>query len=248
MNVKSFSVTASVLLLVMASFPACNQTNSKKGNIESLMTTDHCSKAAAVTNKITAFSKTSIYTISKDKILVAFLKDSLEHAISFGKDAAENTILSAMTTGNAHSSDIRAITNMFADIHNHPKGTAPSSGDLYGLIQLATANIDYKTRYVITNGNGIYALTVVDLEAATNFVKKYPSISNPGYQPGFPDSLVDEFNRTRAVYSVKDETVMAFILKKYNTGVLLLKQSDDGKFKCIATKEVDDSAGLNNYT
>ncbi len=226
---------------------ACNQTGSKKRIIQSQFDITPCTEAEEALKKITAFSKTGIFSIAKDKIQAAFSADGLEHAISFGKDEGGNIIISAINTGNAHSSTVVAVTNMFADIHNHPKGTPPSSGDLYGFIYMATENTLHEKRFVITAGNDVYAMAIVDPEAARDFVIKYPKVSNPGYQPAFPDSLVNEFNRIRAVYAVKDETAMAFLLKKYNTGVVLLKQADNGIFTCIETGEIGDPVHINNY-
>ncbi|HEX7844589.1 MAG TPA: hypothetical protein VF476_02245 [Chitinophagaceae bacterium] len=105
---------------------------------------------------------------------------------------------------------------------------------------MATENKEYETRYIITAGEAVYAFVLTDLKTASEFVRKYPKVSNPGFQPGFPDFLVDEFNRLRAVHAASDEMTMAFILKKYNAGVTLLKQDDKGIFKSIETKAFAD--------
>ncbi len=246
MKIKPLSAIAIALLLTIAVSIACNQTESKVGNIRSL-SPDPCAEAEATANKATTLSQTGFYSTAKDKIRAAFAEDGLEHAISFGKDAAGNNINSAMSTGNGHSSHIEAGTNIFADIHNHPKGTPPSSGDLYGFIGMAADNSHYETRYIITAGDVVYALVIVNLKAAKDFVTKYPKVSNPGYQPGFPDSLVDEINQMKAVYAATDEMATAFILDKYNTGVALLKQESDGNFKRLVTVEATDPTGSKKY-
>ncbi len=234
--VSSFAVTVVLTINV-----GCNEA----GSVQS---SSLCSEAEQGTQKATEFATNKTFSTAKTAIETAFEKDSLEHAISFGKDAADNIIISAMITGNGHSSSLETVTNMFADIHNHPKGTPPSSGDLYGFISLAAENKRYETRYIITAAGLVYALVLVDLQTARNFVTKYPKVSNPGYQPGFPDSLVDESNRVKAIYSINDEMAFAYILKKYNAGVVLLKQDNSGAFQCLETKEFTNSTVLKTYS
>lgn len=244
MKIKLLSALAPALLLMLVASLACNQTGSKNSNSQSSLPIDTCPEVQENANKATSFSQTNIYSTAKANIQAAFNMDSLEHAVSFGKDANGKNISSAMSTGSGHSSGLGTVTNLFADIHNHPKGTPPSSGDLYGFINLATENSIYDTRFIVTTSGVVYAFVIIDLQIAQNFATKYPKVSNPGYQPGFPDSLVDEFNKLKAVYAASDEMVMAFILEKYNAGVALLKQDDKGIFKRLNTRETIDPNGL----
>lgn len=252
MKIKFLPSLTVVVLLTLVIIFACNQADStnkgkEKTDNASSIETDPCAEIQSRANKATVFSQSNIYSTAKANIQAAFKKDGLEHAVSFGEDANGNEIISAMSTGTGHSSGIGSVTNMFADLHNHPKGTPPSSGDLYGFINKTSESGLYETRYIVTTGGSVYAFVIIDLQVAQDFVTKYPKVSNPGYQPGFPDSLVDEFNRVKAVYATSDEMAMAFILEKYNAGVALLKQDDNGIFRRLNTKEVTDSNGLKKY-
>jgi hypothetical protein len=244
MKSKLHSPLTIVLLLTVTIILACNHADSAHKDSKSQ---DPCTEAQEAVNNATGFSQSNIYSTAKANIQVAFSKDSLEHAISFGKDANGNNIISPISTGSGHSSELGTVTNMFADIHNHPKGTPPSSGDLYGFISKAAENTLYETRYIVTTSGSVYALVIIDLKIARDFVTKYPKVSNPGYQPAFPDSLVDEFNKLKAFHAATDEMAMAFILEKYNAGVALLKQDEKGNFMRINTKEATDPNGLKIY-
>ncbi len=240
-----FKQLSSLILIVALSMSAitlaCNHSDSAHNDSQPI---DPCTEAEITASNATKLSQTIIYSTAKANIQAAFNTDGLEHAISFGKDANNNIIISAMSTGTGHSSGIGAVANLFADIHNHPKGTPPSSGDLYGFINIAMENRLFETRYIVTASGAVYAFVIIDLQMARDFVTKYPKVSNPGYQPGFPDSLVDEFNKLKAVYAASEEMAMAFMLKKYNAGVALLKQDANGIFKRLNTKEATDTNGL----
>ncbi len=247
MKIKLFSALAAALLLMLLTSITCKQAGSKNNNSQPSLPIDPCIESQSNSIKAKIFSKSNIYSKAIANIKNAFSNDSLEHAISFGKDVSGNNIISAMSTGSGHSTGLEIIDNMFADIHNHTKETPPSSGDLYGFINMATENRHYETRYIITANGIVYALVIIDLQTARNFVIKYPKVTNPGYQPGFPDSLVDEFNELKGIYAASDEMAMAFILGKYNVGVALLKQDDHGNFKRLNTKKITNSNGLKTY-
>ena len=247
MKIKLFSALTAVLFLMLLTSFTCKQVGSKNNNSQSSLAINPCIESQATSNKASIFSQSNIYSTAKANIKNAFNRDSLEHAISFGKDVNGNIINSAMSTGSGHSSGLEKVTNMFADIHNHSKETPPSSGDLYGFINMATEYRLYETRYIVTANGFVYAFVIIDLQVARDFVIKYPKVSNPGYQPGFPDSLVDEFNELKGVYAASDEMAMAFILEKYNVGVALLKQDNHGSFKRLNTKEITYSNGLKKY-
>lgn len=247
MKIKLFSALTAVLFLMLLTSFTCKQVGSKNNNSQSSLAINPCIESQATSNKASIFSQSNIYSTAKANIKNAFNRDSLEHAISFGKDVNGNNITSAMSIGSGHSSGIETVANMFADIHNHSKETPPSSGDLYGFINMATEYRLYETRYIVTANGFVYAFVIIDLQTACNFVIKYPKVSNPGYQPGFPDSLIDEFNELKGVYAASDEMAMAFILEKYNVGVALLKQDNHGSFKRLNTKEITYSNGLKKY-
>lgn len=208
---------------------------------------DPCQQAQAGSLGATALAGNSVYSTAKSSIMTAFANDGNEHGISFGKDANGNIISSSMSTGGTSSGNIPPIGNQFADLHNHPSGNPPSSGDLYGFIEKAANNHGY-IRYIVTSAGNVYALVLTDPVAAASFINQYPKVQNPGFEPTFPDDLVDEEREIRYGYGATEEMSFAFILSKYNAGVALLKQDTDGNFKRLNTEEITDSNGSKTYT
>lgn len=206
---------------------------------------DPCEDAKPGADKATSFSQNSTYNTAKSNIQAA-ASDGNEHGISFGKNTNGVIITSTMSNGGDHSGTVGNVDNVFADLHNHPGNSPPSSGDFYGFIDRASAHNTYETRYVVTPNGTVYALVVTNLQAAQAFNTTHPRVNNPGYEPGFPDGIVDEINEMKGFYGATDEMAMAFILEKYNTGIALLKQDSNGNFKRLNTKETTVN-GQKNY-
>jgi hypothetical protein len=206
---------------------------------------DPCEEAKAGAAAATLFAKDSLYHAALANIKNAFALDMKEHCISFGKDAANNIISSAISNGGATSGKVPSITNAFADLHNHPNNLPPDAGDFYGLIDINKTNHDYKTRFVVTANGTVYALLVTDPATALAFTEKYPRQppAYPGGPPGFPVAIVDEAREMKYQYHCTDEMVLAFILQKYNAGLSLLKQHSNGTFKKIITIVSKDGSG-----
>ncbi|MCH5597053.1 hypothetical protein [Niabella ginsengisoli] len=183
--------------------------------------------------------------------------DNKEHMISFGKDWSGKVIKSDAFAGNINNGSIPSISNRFADIHIHTDQSPPSSGDIYGFIDEVIIDSNY-IRYVATPNGLMYALILTNKQSAINFNLKYPrrpgiTVQNADgssikYQPTFPQILVDEFDQIKGWGGASKELATAFLLAKYNTGVALLKEDDDGSFRRLITKETKDRNGNKIYT
>ena len=198
---------------------------------------DPCEEAKTGAIHATLFAKDSLYKVALTNIKNAFRSDMKEHCVAFGKDTTDNIIASGISNGSTKGGKVPAITNAFADLHNHPNNVPPDAGDLYGLIDINKNNHDYKTRFVVTPDGTLYALLVTDTAAAFAFTKKHPR-QPPAFNggpPGFPVAIVDESREMKYQYHCTDEMVMAFILEKYHAGVSLLKQDSKGIFNKITT-------------
>lgn len=218
------------------------------GGNPGLPQSDPCADAQAGAAKATALSSSSVYEAAKASIQTA-ANDGKEHGISFGKDASGNIITSTVSTGTGNSGTTNPITNKFADLHNHLNNLPPSSGDLYGFIDIISNSSQFEIRYVVTANGTVYALVVTDLQAAITFNNLYPrQPPMPGYEPDFPVDVVNEFNEMVQAYGATDEMAMAFILEKYNAGIALLKQDSSGNFKRLGTEETVDQDGNKTYT
>jgi len=92
---------------------------------------DPCEEAKSGSVTATDLSKKAVFDSAKTKIQRAFVVDKNEHVVSFGKDAVGNIILSDINRGNRYNGIIPAISNQFADMHNHPGNSPPFSHDIY---------------------------------------------------------------------------------------------------------------------
>ena len=206
---------------------------------------DPCAQAKSFVEKATNLSKTEVYqtalVVIQNKVAV---NPACEYAIGFGKDAQGNVISSDISTGGRSSGRIPAVLNAFADLHNHPDNTPPSSGDLYGLIRKNRINTNYDTRYVMTQGKEVYVFVVTDTVSAQTFLLKYPPQQIAGYSPLFPDELLNEYREIQQKHNATEEMAMAYVLEKYDVGVSLLKQDKNGDFKKLRTLVLDVNSEL----
>lgn len=211
-----------------------------RGNTKALTDTipsDPCEVAESGAARATTFAKDTVFINALKDIRIAYKADFKEHVISFGKDAAGIPVASHLANGSLTAASVMVIPDAFADLHNHTNDAAPNSGDLYGLIDINKKNRAFETRFAVIVTGTLYALLITDTVAAAMFNKNYPrqKPAFPGGPPGFPEALVDEFRAIKYNYSCTDEMAMAFILGKYNTGVVLLKQNNEGVFKTLRT-------------
>lgn len=222
----------SILLILFLRFIAAVPVYAQKSN--------PCEAAKPGAANATLFIKDTLFIAALTDIEKAFAADQKEHCIAFGRNARGGIISSSMSAGSKTSGRVPAIKNAFADLHNHANTTAPDAGDLYGLIDINKNNPAYNTRFVTTSGGTLYALLITDPLAAAAFDKNHlrQPAAFPGAQPAFPAAIVDEFREIKYGYHCADEMVLAFILEKYNTGTVLLKQDGNGIFKAIVTKVV----------
>src|SRR5690606_11912736 len=129
----------------------------------------------------------------------------------------------------------------------------PSSGDLYGFIDLATKDTSY-LRYTLTPSGQLYVLTLTNKQSATDFTHAFPKRAglrqkNPAggtiyYQPTFPTLIIEEFDRLKGWHGASDEMALVLVMQKYQTGLSLLKQNTDGEFKRLIVVEKKDENGI----
>lgn len=99
----------------------------------------------------------------------------------------------------------------------------------------------------------MYALALTNAAALKAFIVQYPKIQIQGYSPDFPDELfylyrdVYDLNKDLGI-AVANEMALAYILDKYNAGVALLKQDENGNFQKINTTANTDGNGNTTYT
>lgn len=206
---------------------------------------DFCQQAKTTVEKANSFTVNFIFSSVLHSIKDSANADPLhEHIVAFGKDSGEKIIASPITTGAESNSIVPIVLNAFADLHTHPNGTPPSSGDLYGLLRQHQKDNSYDMRFVLLPNGNLYAFVISDAVAARTFYEKFPPQQTPGYSPLFPDSLFNEYREIIYRYGAKEELAMAYMLQKYNSGILFLKQDDKAIFRMLRTVDYESDGKL----
>jgi hypothetical protein len=223
------------------------------GGIDPPPPPDPCRDAQPAANATTTLSQSSSYSSAKSNIQGA--DPNVEHSVTFGKDANGNITASSMTSCTSPSSCLvnTGWPGAFADLHNHPNDQPPSPGDMYNLIKVSNNHSGYNTRIVVAADGSVFALVVLDLNAANVFKTNYPPI-NIGFGPDFPTEIFDKFQEVKDVFMqqgfsnlVSEERAMSFVLDKYKTGIVLLKQDSNGNFKRLKAEESTSDGGIITY-
>lgn len=194
---------------------------------------DPCSTA----QKITINGKSAAYLSAKNAILNQI--DGLEHSITLGKDANGNITQAPMNIGE-NGVQVKVNTSWpgaFAAIHDHPNSTPVSAGDIYAAAKLAKINSNFTTSFVLIKGE-TYTISVTDITAANAFVAVHPADLKAGYSPEFPDDvfnkMVEAGNRIGLSNDARTKAI-ASVLDKYNSGITLMKQDNNGNFYPLKT-------------
>ncbi|MBZ4190697.1 hypothetical protein [Niabella beijingensis] len=212
-----------------------------------------CRETQPAAEQATLFSKTNSCKAALTAIAIA-AADGREHALSFGRDPRGTIIRSAVSNGTSNSTIAPAISNRFADLHNHPENRPPSSGDLYHFIDQATATSGTYQKFILLPDGTVYALVLACLQDAADFNKHFPrragihdTAAGRRYQPTFPGTLTEEINQLKGWGGASEEAALAFILQKYKAGIALLKKNPDGHFRRIYTIEQLQKDGTRSY-
>lgn len=190
-------------------------------------------------------SRDSFFSLAKIAIQYAG-HDMHEHSITFGRDTTGQVTISQLINGDPSSGRVNSNwPGAFADIHNHTNDQPPSAGDFYCLVKLNNKNSLYSTRFVVTLSGTLYALCVYDLQLANDFAAKYPLEQTPGFSPRFPEPIFDDMDKISTYFEgrgvdrlIAQERALAFVLAKYNSGAVLLKQDSDKNLLAIQTEEI----------
>lgn len=218
---------------------------------------DKCEEAKAASAKLTRLAGTKAFSNAITIIKTAG-KDGHEHLLVFGKDTTGSIKLSSLKTAGAKNAVPAEIgfPGAFADVHNHPGNSTPSSGDLYNLISRYKKDAQFDTRITLLANGSIYALAIVNAEWAAAFAVNYPPEQTSGFSPRFPEQLFNEFAELKS-YLIKvkdtgkmeaDEMATAYILDKYNTGIALFRLNADNRFERVYVIKGNDNASGISYT
>ncbi|HIB8181536.1 hypothetical protein [Elizabethkingia anophelis] len=214
---------------------------------------DRCSQAKASTDKATEYSKTSAFQKSKQGVQDSYANNGKkgEFGTVFGIENGKFESTPVQTgNSNGHSASLTFnFSDPVADLHNHPGFNPPSMGDFYNMMRVNNTYGNFKTRYVITDDGTMYALIITNPDAMNKFKQNYPPVITPdptgGNYTTFPQKILDEWNDLRMTFS--DSGALAFVLDKYNSGIVLAKMDSAGNFRKINVTESKNADGSANY-
>ena len=209
--------------------------------------TDPCITAQPAISNVNALTQSNSFSQAAMNIHSA--NPALEHSVTFGKDATGNITASPMITGGPTTSTVDTNwPNAFADVHNHPSNSEPSEGDLYMIIGLSRSRPGWNTRIVHNKNGEVYALVVVDTAAAWRF-RSNSYTTDSVYGPVLNTDIRDTIQEVSFYFRGQGETrlysnerALAYMLDKYNAGVILLKK-EGAAFRRLRT-----STGSQNNT
>ncbi|WP_187477938.1 hypothetical protein [Amniculibacterium sp. G2-70] len=220
-----------------------------------LIGNDECSKAKNGIYKANNILKDPKVKTNMTNELSNKIAEPNEWAVGVGHDANGYHVTAPSAGGVNQGTIPKPIGNYVADGHTHAGGYGdPSGGDFYKMLSLLPANPQFNQRFVFGDYFGttqIYALVVNDRSLAAAFLSQYSEADNF-------DSVKHSFKIESEVgidyFKVKDlyakgtyindanedytsgAIAMAYILEKFNTGLVLAKTDANGDLKKINVK------------
>ncbi len=188
-----------------------------------------------------------------------------EKSFSFGVDSnGTEQVTSIKESFSGNSVGIVASSPSFTikgGIHTHSPGGAspPSASDIYTFMQGYTANNNFTFYYTVTYDGNEYVFTITDYTKFKKFAKEYPQDEYVDHELNSwinGKSIGDEFYKASQYFKKKQgksknesfELAMAYVLKKFNTGVGMSKKDANGDFKPIFINEQQDPANPKKKT
>jgi len=215
-----------------------------------------CEDSKNATAILSNLAHAKVFEEAKRKLTTA-AADGNEHSIVFGKDAVGDSIISPLSPAglkNVSAVDLN-FPGAYADIHNHPSNTVPSTGDIYNLILTNGKNLEFTSRITLLANGTVYAVSVYNRELASSFTRNYPAEDAKGFSPRFPEKLFNEFAELKSYLisiqriekTTADEMATAYILDKYQSGVSLFRLLDDNRFARVYITQTESPGGSAAY-
>ncbi|PZR29555.1 MAG: hypothetical protein DI535_02240 [Citrobacter freundii] len=201
--------------------------------------TEPCEDSKNASSILSDLARSKIFNEAKDALTSA-TTDGKEHTVVFGKDALGNNIISQVkSAGLKNRSSVEPnFPGAFADMHNHPANTVPSTGDIYNLIRISGKTPLHNSRITLLANGIVYAVSIYNDQLASAFIKDYPAEESGEFSPRFPEKLFNEFAELKSYLigiqrmdkTKADEMATAYILDKYQSGVALFRLLEDNTF------------------
>lgn len=178
--------------------------------------------------------------------------DTLEKSFSFGWDDTNASQVTAIHTGVTYSASVIVADPNFtvqAAVHTHPATAYSvfSAGDFYTIASGNKINPHFRHFFVTSSSGTMYALSVYDADKLAAFVAAHPrSINfdtashswNTDEDIGWYFKLAKkEFENQGYSEDAAEEGAMAYIIRKFDMGLALARQSATGQFEGLYVNE-----------
>ena len=216
-----------------------------------------CEKVKQANLKAKALLEQKVIKDTLAKASQTVLTDQTEKGFNFGTKSDGSYTTAEIKTGAAASVNLQPIDYTFtvigsAHTHNGTYGyECPSAGDIATNAVYNKLNPAFVTSFVVSAGS-IYNISIIDPKKAKDFATNYPksqhvetypqSDENGSWKTGSP--IKTDFDNVRKKFQDQNKTddeagalAQAYILKKYDTGMVMSKKQPDGSFKSIFVNE-----------
>jgi hypothetical protein len=217
---------------------------------------DPCQKLKTDLARAKVIRNNSNITNQNNQLTSTIVSDTNEKGFAFGKDSNGNyqagPIENLGTNGGSLTLNNLGFT-VEGDFHNHNGPNTPScfsATDIYGFYDSHAAISSYNIKFVNGSDNSQYVLTITDQDAFDIFVLTYNLNTVDVFNQTTNPTGTNFWKKNTKIYKLfmevaqyffsKGETQnnslsygMAYVLKKFNVGVVLSKRQTDGSFKPI---------------
>lgn len=218
---------------------------------------DPCEKLRKANEVAKDLLNNSIIKSTKETLTATIKTDANEKGFSFGKDANGVFKTSDIRIGvNGSSVDILATSptiTITGGCHTHTNDVynVPSPGDIYVFNTANSSNSSFEYYYTFAADGTAYVFTINDRTKFNNFVKNYSRDTNfdpvtQNWKEG--TSIMTDFSNVNKFYKNKGmsediafDNATAFVMSKYDMGIVMSKQNATGDFKPMFVKETKDS-------
>ena len=226
----------------------CNwiPTEPNEGNFET-----PCEKITASNTVAREFISKPKASTRKTEITATLSTDSEEKGFSYGVDSSGNEQVTGVKIGvGGNAVDVEVTNPSFTIIgvaHTHTPSVynVPSVGDLYNMYKARSENPNFNFYHTFAEGGNDYVFTIVDLAKFNVFDSNFPKamyLDGAKWKDGTSIGNDFKYIKDQQIKSGKtdDEAfdmAMAFVLKKYGTGIAMSKKDASGNYEPFFVKE-----------
>lgn len=187
----------------------------------------------------------------KTEITSTLSTDTEEKGFSYGVDTTGQEQVTAIKTGTGGNAVDVEVSNpnffVVGAAHTHTPSVynVPSTGDIYNFYTARATNSKFSFYHTFAQNDNDYVFTIANLTKFDSFTTNYPKadyLDGSLWKLGTTirtdfDIIVEQ--QTKAGKNEDDayDLAMAYVLKKYDTGIAMSKKDTNGNYKPLFVQE-----------